>query len=469
MSKIMKIPREIMREQKAAARVRNFDEVPFGLTPAQAKREAARCLQCKNAPCRKGCPVEVDIPAFIALIKEEDFSGAAAKIKETNSLPAVCGRVCPQEDQCEKLCIRKKIDAPVAIGALERFAADWERSHTSARKRSVPESSAVRVAVIGAGPAGLTAAADLEGKGYRVTILEALHAGGGVLSYGIPEFRLPKEIVKREIEEIQNQGVELSLNQVVGPTVSLEELREEGFQAFFIGTGAGLPRFMGIPGENLNGVYSANEYLTRSNLMKAYLFPHYDTPIIRGRQVAVIGGGNVAMDSARTALRLGAEKVRIVYRRGRAELPAREDEVIHAEEEGVEFSFLTLPVEYLGDKQGRVRTIRSLKMRLGEADSSGRRRPLPIKGSEFSADCDLVVVAIGNDPNPLLLRATPGLKLTPRGTIAVDPETGRTSLADVFAGGDIVSGAATVIEAMGAGKIAARAIDAYLKKSRKRA
>ncbi len=452
-----------MEEQKAAERVHNFDEVPFGLTPAQARREAARCLQCKNAPCRKGCPVEVDIPAFIALIKEGDFSGAAAKIKETNSLPAICGRVCPQEDQCEKFCIRKKIDAPVAIGALERFSADGERKHSSPGKKSAPDKSSIPVAVIGAGPAGLTAGADLAGMGYRVTILEALHAGGGVLSYGIPEFRLPKEIVRREIEEIQRQGVELELDQVVGSTVSLKEMRREGFQAFFIGTGAGLPRFMGIPGENLNGIYSANEYLTRSNLMKAYLFPHYDTPIIRGKRVAVIGGGNVAMDSARTALRLGAKTVSIIYRRSRAELPAREDEIVHAEEEGVKFSFLTLPVEYLGNERGRVRTMRCLKMRLGEADSSGRRRPLPIKGSEFTLTCDLVVVAIGNDPNPLLLQATPGLKLTSRGTLAVDPETGRTSLPDVFAGGDIVSGAATVIEAMGAGKKAARAIDAYLK------
>lgn len=452
-----------MAEQKPAARVRNFDEVPFGLTPAQARREAARCLQCKNAPCRKGCPVEVDISAFIALIKEGDFSRAAAKIKETNSLPAVCGRVCPQEDQCEKFCIRKKIDAPVAIGALERFAADWERKHPVPRKKP-SKLTGIRVAVIGAGPAGLTAGADLAGMGYRVTILEALHAGGGVLSYGIPEFRLPKEIVKREIEEIQRLGVELFLNQVVGSTVSLEELRGEGFQAFFIGTGAGLPRFMGIPGENLNGVYSANEYLTRSNLMKAYLFPRYDTPIIRGRKVTVIGGGNVAMDSARAALRLGAKTVSIIYRRSRAEMPAREEEIVHAEEEGVEFKFLTLPVEYRGDGRGRVKMARCLKMRLGEADSSGRRRPIPIEDSEFAVDCDLVVVAIGNDPNPLLLQATPGLKLNPRGTIAADPESGRTSLPDVFAGGDIVSGAATVIEAMGAGKMAARAIDAYLKK-----
>ena len=450
-----------MAEQKAAERVHNFNEVPFGLTPAQARREAARCLQCKNAPCREGCPVEVDIPAFIELIKEGDFHRAAAKIKKTNSLPAICGRVCPQEDQCEKFCIRKKIDTPVAIGALERFAADWERKHVVPRKK-LRKHTGGRVAVIGAGPAGLTAAADLAGMGYRVTILEALHAGGGVLSYGIPEFRLPKEIVKREIEEIQRLGVELFLNQVVGSTVSLEELRRDGFQAFFIGTGAGLPRFMGIPGENLNGVYSANEYLTRSNLMKAYLFPRYDTPIIRGREVAVIGGGNVAMDSARAALRLGAKTVSIIYRRSRAEMPAREDEIVHAEEEGVEFNFLTLPVEYRGDEGGRVKMARCLKMRLGEADSSGRRRPIPIEDSEFTVDRDLVVVAIGNDPNPLLLRATPGLKLNPRGTIAADPETGQTSLPDVFAGGDIVSGAATVIEAMGAGKKAARAMHSYL-------
>ncbi len=458
----MKTSRQKMPEQTPFERVRNFDEVPYGFTEEAAREEAGRCLQCKKAPCREGCPVEIDIPAFIELIKEGDYPGAAKKLKETNALPAVCGRVCPQEDQCEKVCVLGRKGEPVAIGALERFAADWERVHEE-EDAAPPKLSGPKVAVIGAGPAGITAAADLARRGYRITLFEALHEPGGVLIYGIPEFRLPKEIVAREVENVKKLGVELKLDQVVGNTITIDELFQDGFEAIFIGTGAGLPRFMKIPGENLNGVYSANEYLTRSNLMKAYRFPEYDTPIVRGKKVCVIGGGNVAMDSARTALRLGADQVSIVYRRTRNEMPARDDEIHHAEEEGVVFNFLTLPVRYLGDENGWATGMECLKMELGEPDDSGRRRPVPIEGSEFTLECDLAVVAIGNDPNPLVPRATPGLKTGRKGTIEVDPETGETSLPGVFAGGDITTGAATVIEAMGAGKRAARAIDDYLK------
>ena len=453
-----------MEKQKPEVRITNFDEVPFGFTPEQARKEAGRCLQCKKPPCIEGCPVEIDIPAFIGLIKEGDFAGAARKLTETNALPAVCGRVCPQEDQCEKLCVLGRKDQPVSIGYLERFAADWEREHPEGKETAPPPPKGKKIAVIGAGPAGLTAAADLARMGYRVTLLEALHLPGGVLVYGIPEFRLPKEIVAREVENVEELGVELKLDQVVGKTITLEELLQEGFGAIFIGTGAGLPRFMGIAGENLNGIYSANEYLTRSNLMKAYLFPKYDTPIIRGKKACVIGGGNVAMDSARTALRLGAKETVVVYRRTRKEMPARLDEIVHAEEEGVKFKLLTLPVRYLSDENGWVTGMECLKMELGEPDESGRRRPIPLESSEFTIACDLVVVAIGNDPNPLLPRATPGLKLGRKGVIEVDSETGQTSLPGIFAGGDITTGAATVIEAMGAGKKAARGIDAYLKK-----
>ncbi len=457
----MKTPRQKMAEQDPRARISNFDEVPYGFTPEQARAEAARCLQCKNAPCRSGCPVEIDIPAFILAIREGKFDEAREKLLETNSLPAVCGRVCPQEDQCEKVCVLAKKGDPVAIGSLERFAADWKGEGRGPAPQPAAGKKA-KVAVIGAGPAGLTAAADLARMGYRVTIFEALHQPGGVLVYGIPEFRLPKSIVFAEVEKVKKMGVKLELNQVVGATLSLEELFESGFEAVFVGTGAGLPRFMGIPGENLNGVYSANEYLTRVNLMKAYRFPEYDTPVIRGKKVCVIGGGNVAMDSARTALRLGAAEVTIVYRRSRAEAPARVEEVHHAEQEGVIFKFLTLPLKYLDDGQGWIRGMECQKMELGEPDDSGRRRPIPIPGSEFTIDCDLAVVAIGNEPNPLLPRSLPELKLGRKGTIETDPETGATSIPGVFAGGDIATGAATVIEAMGAGKKAARGIDRFL-------
>ncbi len=485
------IPRQRMAEQEPRKRIGNFREVPFGFTPEQARLESARCLQCKNAPCRKGCPVEVDIPAFIREIGEGRTAEAARTILKTNSLPAVCGRVCPQEDQCEKLCLLGKVSSPVAIGALERFAADASaggdvaapdrRSGLQAastdhacppgpegrRRRSGLQATDARagrkVAVIGAGPAGLTAAADLARLGHRVVLFEALHEAGGVLVYGIPEFRLPKEIVAREVENVRRLGVELRLDQVAGRTVTLDDLRAEGFQAFFIATGAGLPSFMSIPGENLVGVYSANEYLTRVNLMKAFRFPDYDTPVARGRRVCVVGGGNVAMDSARTARRLGAESVAIVYRRTRDEMPARKDEIHHAEEEGVALRLLTLPVRYLGDGKGRLQGMECLKMVLGEPDDSGRRRPLPVLGSEFRLECDLAVVAIGNDPNPLLVRSVAGLKLGRKGNVEIDPGTGQTSLPGIFAGGDIATGAATVIEAMGAGKRAAKAIDAYLK------
>ncbi len=457
----VKIPRQKMAEQEPKARIANFNEVPYGFTPEQARKEAARCLQCRNAPCRSGCPVEIDIPAFILKIREGDFPAAREKLLETNSLPAVCGRVCPQEDQCEKVCVLAKKGEPVAIGTLERFAADWKGEGNG----SEPEPDAgkkAKVAVIGAGPAGLTAAADLARMGYRVTVFEALHQPGGVLVYGIPEFRLPKSIVFAEVEKVKKTGVKLELDQVVGATLTLEELFDSGFKAVFVGTGAGLPRFMGIPGENFNGVYSANEYLTRVNLMKAYLFPEYDTPVIRGKKVCVIGGGNVAMDSARTALRLGADEVSIVYRRSRSEAPARVEEVHHAEQEGVIFRFLTLPLRYLDDGKGWIRGMECQKMELGEPDDSGRRRPVPVEGSEFTIDCDLAVVAIGNDPNPLLPRSLPELKLGRKGTIETDPETGAASIPGVFAGGDIATGAATVIEAMGAGKRAARGIDRYL-------
>ncbi|HOO77281.1 MAG TPA: NADPH-dependent glutamate synthase [bacterium] len=454
-----------MAELPAAERKKHFREVPLGYSPEEAGREAARCLQCPKAPCRQGCPVEIDIPGFIRRIREGDDAGGIALIRETNSLPAVCGRVCPQEEQCEKFCVLGKKGEPVAVGALERYLADREE----APRRTADGgsfSSSFRVAVVGSGPAGLTAAGDLARLGYGVTVFEALHAPGGVMGYGIPAFRLPREILDREIERLKNRGVRLELNTVIGAGSSLDDLFRAGFSAVFIGSGAGLPRFMNIPGENLNGVYSANEYLTRVNLMGAARFPETGTPVLRGHDVGVVGGGNVAMDSARTALRLGAERVSVIYRRSREELPARRDEIGHAEEEGVRFLFLTLPTRYLGDERGRVREVECLRMELGEPDSSGRRRPIPIPGSEFVLPCDLAVVAVGNDPNPLVPRLTPGLETGPRGTITIDPETGKTSLPGVFAGGDIASGAATVIEAMGAGKRAARAIDDFLRARR---
>jgi glutamate synthase (NADPH/NADH) small chain len=456
-----KVPRQKMPEQEPKVRARNFDEVPFGYTPELAQLESNRCLQCKKPKCIEGCPVEIDIPAFIKLISEGDFDGSARKLKERNSLPAVCGRVCPQEDQCEKVCIVGKKDQPVAIGRLERFAADWERTKGTITIPEKAPATGKKVAVVGSGPAGLTLAGDLILKGHEVTIFEALHKTGGVLIYGIPEFRLPKAIVQSEVNYLERLGVKVECNCVIGRIETVDELLKE-YNAVFLGLGAGLPQFLNVPGENFCGIYSANEYLTRSNLMKAYLFPKYDTPIARGKNVAVFGAGNVAMDSARTALRLGADTVRIIYRRSRDEMPARIEEVHHAEEEGVQFYLLTAPTKFLGNDNGWVTGVECLRMELGEPDDSGRRRPVPIKGSEFQLECDLAVVAIGAGANPLLPTQTPGLELNKRGYIVADLETGKTTKPGVWAGGDIVTGSATVILAMGAGRKAANSIHEYL-------
>ncbi len=450
-----------MSEQLPQERIKNFNEVPFGYTEEEAVLEASRCLSCKKPPCVGGCPVEIDIPDFIAKIRERKFREAARILKEKNCLPAICGRVCPQEEQCEKVCVLGKKFEPCAIGRLERFVADWEAKE-GIEIPKVEKPTGKRVAVVGSGPAGLTVAGDLAKMGHEVVIFEALHKPGGVLVYGIPEFRLPKAIVQREVEFVKALGVKVVLNFVVGKTKTVDELLLD-FDAVFVGTGAGLPWFMNIPGENASGIYSANEYLTRVNLMKAYLFPEYDTPVIRGKRVAVIGGGNVAMDSARTALRLGAEKSMIIYRRGREEMPARIEEIIRAEEEGVEFHFLTLPVRYITDEKGWVSEMECIKMTLGEVDSSGRRRPIPCPGSEFRIPVDTVVCAIGQSPNPLIPQTTPGLEIGRHGNIIADEKTGKTTKKGVFAGGDIVTGAATVILAMGAGRIAARSIDEYVK------
>jgi glutamate synthase (NADPH/NADH) small chain len=457
-----KIPRQPMSEQKPKVRAKNFEEVPFGYTPETAMKEAERCMQCKKGGCVEGCPVEVDIPGFIKLIKEGEFTKSIRNLWGKNSLPAVCGRVCPQEIQCEGRCIIGKKGDPVAIGNLERFAADWERENGSGELPPKADPTGKRVAVVGSGPAGLTVAGDLIAKGHDVTVFEAFHKPGGVLLYGIPEFRLPKEIVAQEINFLERLGVKVECNQVVGRTVSIDELFEEGYDAVFIGVGAGLPTFLDIPGKNLIGIYSANEYLTRSNLMKAYRYPEYDTPIIRGKNVVTLGAGNVAMDSARTALRLGAEKSRIVYRRSRTEVPARSAEVHHAEEEGVEFFFLAAPTKFIGDEKGRVIGMECLKMELGEPDESGRRRPVAMDGSEFELECDLVIVAVGTGANPLLTQSTEGLELNKWGYVKVDEKTNKTNKKGVWAGGDIVTGSATVILAMGAGRIAANSIHDYL-------
>ncbi|PIV21522.1 MAG: glutamate synthase (NADPH), homotetrameric [Deltaproteobacteria bacterium CG03_land_8_20_14_0_80_45_14] len=456
-----KVPRQKMPEQDPKVRARNFDEVPFGYTPELAQLEASRCLQCKKPKCIEGCPVEVYIPAFVKLILDGDFAGSARKLKERNSLPAVCGRVCPQEDQCEKVCIVGKKDQPVAIGRLERFAADWERTKGEITIPEKAPPTGKKVAVVGSGPAGLTLAGDLILKGHEVTIFEALHKTGGVLIYGIPEFRLPKAIVQAEVNYLERLGVKVECDCVIGRIETVDELLKE-YNVVFLGLGAGLPQFLNVPGENYCGIYSANEYLTRSNLMKAYLFPKYDTPIARGKNVAVFGAGNVAMDSARTALRLGADTVRIIYRRSRDEMPARIEEVHHAEEEGVQFYLLTAPTKFLGDDNGWVTGVECLQMELGEPDDSGRRRPVPIKGSEFQLECDMAVVAIGAGPNPLLPAQTQGLELNKRGYIVADLETGKTTKPGVWAGGDIVTGSATVILAMGAGRKAANSIHEYL-------
>ncbi|MDI9568154.1 MAG: NADPH-dependent glutamate synthase [Bacillota bacterium] len=454
-----------MPVQDPGERINNFNEVTLGYSEEVAVAEAQRCLECKKAGCVKGCPVEINIPAFIAAIKERDFKGAIAEIKGKNNLPAVCGRVCPQENQCEKYCVLGRKGEPVAIGRLERFVADLELADDSnGISMEVAPPTGKKVAVVGSGPAGLTAAADLAKMGHAVTVFEALHVPGGVLMYGIPEFRLPKEIVQKEIDKIKDLGVDFRVNYVIGKLDSVKELLANGYDAVFVGTGAGLPYFMNIPGENLNGVYSANEFLTRTNLMKAYKFGEYQTPIKVGKRVAVIGAGNVAMDAARCALRLGAEETYIVYRRSEKEMPARLEEIEHAREEGVKFILLTSPVEFHGDENYNLTAMTCIKYELGEPDSSGRRRPIPVAGSEFKMEVDNVVLALGQGPNPLVPATTPGLEVSKKGTIVVDEETGATSIPGIFAGGDIVTGAATVIEAMGAGKRAARAIDDYLKK-----
>lgn len=449
-----------MPEQPAEERKKNFNEVTLGYTKEDALAEASRCLSCKEPKCVEGCPVNVDIPGFIKLLCEEDFSGAIEKIKGTNALPAICGRVCPQETQCEALCVLGKKGQPVAIGRLERFCADYERQQ-GVKVPEVPEPTGNKVAVVGSGPAGLTAAADLAKLGHKVTVFESLHKAGGVLSYGIPEFRLPKEIVRQEVEYIKQLGVEFKPNYIIGRIKTLDELCDE-FDAVFLGTGAGLPSFMGIPGENFNGVYSANEFLTRVNLMKAY-DPEYDTRVRLGKHVVVVGGGNVAMDAARSALRLGAEEVSIVYRRGEDEMPARREEIEHAKEEGITFRLLTNPVRILGDEKFNATAVECIKMELGEPDKSGRRSPVPVEGSEFTIPADVVVIAIGTSPNPMIFKGSEGLDQNKRGTVVADEETGATSKCGVFAGGDVVTGAATVISAMGAGKKAAKAIDEYLK------
>ena len=451
-----------MPSQDPAVRAHNFDEVALGYTYEMAVNEARRCLGCKNKPCVTGCPVQIDIPAFIERVANEDMEGAYKVLSASSALPAVCGRVCPQENQCEGKCVRGIKGESVGIGRLERFVADWHREHSTEAPEK-PASNGRKVAIIGAGPSGLTAAGDLARLGYQVTVFEALHLAGGVLVYGIPEFRLPKAIVQQEIDGLKAMGVDIQTNMVIGKVLTVDELMGEfGFEAVYIGTGAGLPRFMGIPGESLKGVYSANEYLTRVNLMKAYQ-PGSHTPLLHSRKVAVVGGGNVAMDAARCALRMGAETVYIVYRRSMNELPARAEEVEHAQEEGIIFKTLTNPVEVLGDEQGAVRGMRCVEMELGEPDASGRRRPVVKEGSEFELEVDTMIMAIGTSPNPLIRSTTPGLETNRHGCIVTDGDDGLTSRTGVYAGGDAVTGAATVILAMGAGKQAARAIDEYLR------
>ena len=456
-------PRQSMPERTAEERIKDFNEVPLGFDEKLAQIEASRCLQCKKPLCIEGCPVAVDIPGFIKLISEGDFLGAARKIKETNSLPAVCGRVCPQEDQCEKVCVLGRMDEPVAIGRLERFAADYEREQGDIFIPEIPEPTGKRIAIVGSGPAGLTAAGELLKMGHEVTIFEAFHAPSGVLVYGIPEFRLPKAIVAQEVEYLRKLGAEIKLNVLIGKTKTVDDLLDhEGYGAVFIGTGAGLPMFLNLPGENLTGIYSANEFLTRVNLMKAYR-DDYDTPIKVGKKVVVIGAGNVAMDSARCALRLGLAEVHIVYRRSRKEMPARDEEIEHAEEEGIKFQLLTNPVRFLGDVNNRVTTVECIKMKQGEADESGRRRPILIEGTEHQFEADTVIIALGTRPRSFISSTTPDLEISRWGTIVTDEETGETSKPGVYAGGDIVTGVATVIKAMGAGRIAAKSIDEYVR------
>ena len=459
----LKIPRQDMPEQDPGIRAKNFQEVPYGYTTELALLEAGRCLQCKRPLCVEGCPVNIDIPGFIELMTKEKFDAAARKIKETNVLPAICGRVCPQESQCEARCIVGKKDEPVAIGRLERFVADYERKMDLVKIPEIRHSTGKKIAVVGSGPGGLTVAADMRLLGYEVTIFEALHEPGGVLTYGIPEFRLPKSIVKFEIDYLIKLGCRLELNHIIGNILTVDDLLEH-FDAVYIGVGAGLPWFMGLEGESLGNIFSANEYLTRMNLMKAYKFPEYDTPMPKGNRIAVIGGGNVAMDCARTAMRTGSDEVTIVYRRSRHELPARIEEVHHAEEEGIKFRLLTSPIRYIGTDYNTIKAMECIQMQLGEPDASGRRRPVPIEGSNYILECDMAIVAIGNGPNPIIFNSTPDMNLNKRGYIDINPETGETSKEFVYAGGDIVTGSATVIEAMGSGRIAARAMHKKLSK-----
>jgi glutamate synthase (NADPH) small chain len=451
-----------MKEQDAKIRARNFEEVALGYDEQEAIAEAERCLQCKNRPCTEGCPVNVDIPDFIKALREGDMQKSADILTSKNNLPAICGRVCPQETQCEARCLVGKKGSPIAVGRLERFVADW-RLQQGAKVPEMPEPSGKTVAVVGAGPAGLTCAADLARDGHKVTLFESLHAAGGVLMYGIPPFRLPDAVIEAEVEYVKSLGVDIRLNHVIGKLFTVDELLDGEYDAVFLGTGAGLPTFMNVPGENLNGVYSANEFLSRVVLMQAYKFPEVATPVIIGKKVAVIGAGNVAMDSARCAMRLGADEVYIVYRRSAAEVPARAEEVHHAKQEGIVFKLLSAPTRYNGDERGWLKSMEVQEMELGEPDASGRRRPVPIAGSEYTMDVDVAVVAIGTSPNPLIARTTENLETSRHGTVVTDEENGRTKKARVWAGGDVVTGAATVISAMGAGKRAAVDIDAYLK------
>jgi glutamate synthase (NADPH/NADH) small chain len=453
-----------MPKQPVAVRRRNFDEVALGYSEEQAIEEAGRCIQCKKPGCMKGCPVEVNIPEFIGAVREGDMPEAARIIKSTNSLPAICGRVCPQETQCEVACALNKKGAPSAIGRLERYVADWERAHPEVgeKQKERVAFNGKKVAVVGSGPAGLTCAADLSKLGYEVTIFEAFHVAGGVLMYGIPEFRLPKDVVQAEVDYVKSLGVEIKLDHVIGKIAMVDELLQNGYDAVFLAPGAGAPMFLNIPGENLSGVYSANEFLTRTNLMKAYRFPEYDTPIKAGGRVAVVGGGNVAMDASRCALRLGAEEVHLIYRRSEVEMPARAEERENAKEEGVIFRLLTNPDCFIGDEQGKVRAVECYEMELGEPDESGRRRPVRKQGTELTVPVDTVIVALGTSPNPIIPSTTEGLELTRWGTVEADEDTGRTSKDRVWCGGDMATGAATVISAMGAGKRAATDINAYL-------
>ncbi len=460
----MKIVRQAMPEQDSQVRRNNFQEVNLGFTEELARLEALRCIQCPKPTCVEGCPVGVKIKDFIGLVADGDYLGAAAKIKEDNMLPAVCGRVCPQEEQCEAKCVVGKKNGAVAIGRLERFVADFEREHVGIREPELKPKTGKKVAIVGSGPAGLSCAGDLIQMGHDVTVFEALHELGGVLIYGIPEFRLPKEIVKAEVESLKKLGVDFQTNAVIGMTDTVEELMKDGYDAVFIAVGAGLPYFLNIPGENLNGVYSANEFLTRVNLMKAYKFPNYDTPVFhcKDKNIAVFGGGNTAMDAVRTAKRLGAKNAYIIYRRSDLEMPARKEEIHHAKEEGIEFIYLSNPLEFVGDKNGWLKGVKVQKMELGEPDASGRRRPIPIAGSDYIIDIDMAVIAIGNGSNPIIQKTTPDLQYTKWGNIIVDEATMKTSKKGVFAGGDIVTGGATVILAMGAGRKAAAAINEYL-------